>query len=425
MNNQKENHRPLAIDLFAGCGGMSLGIEAAGFDIVASVEIDPIHCLIHHFNFPYSITICQDISKVDSKDILEKIKAKGFYQNIDLITGGPPCQGFSLMGKRQLDDPRNHLVFEYLRIIKEIKPKYFLFENVPGIGKGKHRKFLEELIDLFWQNGYDIVQPFLILDAANFGAPQSRKRLILIGYRQDVPKPKYPESNYGNSPHNPACQPLTTVKDVLADLGDIPVFTDIDRGINTYKLNYQGFRANYALSSENRFRLCHRRQTNGKIWGHIGSKHQPQSIKRFQETLPGKVEKISRFFKLSTDGLSNTLRAGTTSNKGAFTAPRPIHYQHPRCITVREAARLHGFPDWFQFHRTIWHGFREIGNAVVPFLAQSLGEEIIKCLEIDTKQSQIRDLDYVDEKILSFNISQACKYWNVPDDIIAKRRRTK
>ena len=106
---------------------MSLGLEAAGFDIAASVEIDPIHSLVHHYNFPYGVTICQDISKLSSQELLTNIKNKGFKTDIDLIAGGPPCQGFSQMGKRQLDDPRNQLVFEYLRIISEIKPKIFYF----------------------------------------------------------------------------------------------------------------------------------------------------------------------------------------------------------------------------------------------------------------------------------------------------------
>lgn len=414
MIDKQENYRPLAIDLFAGCGGMSLGLEAAGFDIAASVEIDPIHCLIHHFNFPYGATICQDISKINSNFILEKIINKGLNYNIDLIAGGPPCQGFSLIGKRQLNDPRNQLIFEYLRIVKEIKPKYFIFENVPGINKGKHQQFLAEFVDLCSQNGYDIVQPISILDAANFGVAQNRQRLILIGYRQDVIKPKYPHLNYGNSQEKLDCQPFTTVKEVLADLEDIPVFIGIDYGIELEKLNSQRFRTNY--------HLCHHRQTN-KIWGHIGSKHQLQTSKRFQETPNGKREKVSRFLRLAPDGLSNTLRAGTASNKGAFTAPRPIHYQHPRCITIREAARLHSFPDWFQFHRTIWHGFREIGNAVVPLLSKSLGEEIMQCLGVDKKQIKTRELEYVNEEILSFNMSQACKYWNINNNIIPKRKR--
>ena len=148
------SNRPVAIDLFSGCGGMSLGLEAAGFDIAASVEIDPIHSLVHHYNFPYGVTVCQDVAKLSCEELLTAIKNQGFTTDIDLIAGGPPCQGYSYMGGRVLEDPRNQLIFEYARIISTIRPKYFIFENVPGIASGKHQQFLEELIAIFNQNHY-------------------------------------------------------------------------------------------------------------------------------------------------------------------------------------------------------------------------------------------------------------------------------
>ena len=414
------NNRPVAIDLFSGCGGMSLGLEAAGFDIAASVEIDPIHSLVHHYNFPYGVTICQDISKLSSQKLLTDLKNKGFKTDIDLIAGGPPCQGFSQMGKRQLDDPRNQLVFEYLRIISEIKPKYFIFENVPGIATGKHQKFLNELIKEFKKINYFVVQPIRVLDAFVYGAPQKRKRLILIGYRKDLPQPKYPAPTYGDRD----LLPLTTVSNAISDLGKIPVFIDRDYGIDVTKLDYSKFRKSFNIQPKGEYSLCHKRVITDKIvWGHKGSQHTQKSIDRFASITPGKIDKVSRFFKLDAEGLSNTLRAGTASNKGAFTAPRPIHYQEPRCISIREAARLHTFPDWFQFHRTIWHGFREIGNAVVPLLAKSLGTEIIKCLDIDSSQLEIKKLPLTDDSILSYNMGQAAEFWQVPHDIIAKRKR--
>jgi DNA (cytosine-5)-methyltransferase 1 len=372
------NNRPIAIDLFCGCGGMSLGLEAAGFDIAAGVEIDPVHSLVHHYNFPYGVTICQDISQLSSQNLLNSIEEKGFRTEIDLIAGGPPCQGFSHMGKRQLDDPRNQLVFEYLRIVSEIRPKYFIFENVPGIASGKHKQFLDELITEFTQFDYSLIQPIQVLDASLYGAPQKRKRLILIGYRNDMPKPSYPEAGDKSlwATHSP------TVSSSISDLSDIPVYIKNDLGIDPRKLNYSNFRTNFAFEQQGTYSLCHKRTTNNIVWGHIGSKHTDESISRFAQTQPGQKEAISRFLKLAPHGLSNTLRAGTARNKGAHTAPRPIHYKVPRCISVREAARLHTFPDWFGFHRTIWHGFREIGNAVIPLLAKALGDEIIECLQL-------------------------------------------
>ena len=418
---KNSNNRPVAIDLFSGCGGMSLGLEAAGFDIAASVEIDPIHSLVHHYNFPYGVTICKDISKLSSQKLLTDLKNKGFKTDIDLIAGGPPCQGFSHMGKRQLDDPRNQLVFEYLRIISEIKPKYFIFENVPGIATGKHQIFLNELIKEFKKIDYFVVKPIQVLDSFGYGAPQKRKRLILIGYRKDLPPPKYPLPIYGKERD---LLPLTTVSNAISDLSKIPVFIGDDRGINVTQLNYSKFRKSFNIKPKGEYSLCHKREITDKIvWGHLGSKHTQKSLDRFASITPGKIDKISRFFKLDAKGLSNTLRAGTASNKGAFTAPRPIHYQEPRCITIREAARLHTFPDWFQFHRTIWHGFREIGNAVVPLLAKSLGIEIIKCLALDSCSIEIRKLPLIDNSILSYNMKQAAEFWQVSHDVIAKRKR--
>jgi len=407
--------RPIAIDLFAGCGGLSLGLEAAGFDIAAAVEFNAIHALVHHFNFPYSVSICQDIRELKTDELLTSIGAKGFDGEVDLVAGGPPCQGFSHIGKRQLDDPRNSLVFEYLRIIKDIQPKYFIFENVPGIASGKHKKFLEELIDELEKIGYQVEKPIKILDASLYGAPQRRKRLIIMGSRNDLKKVTYPlEIN---------SQGFNYVSDAISDLENINVFTDCDLGIDSKKLDYSNFRNNFYLVPRGIYSLCHVRKMDGFVYGHLGSKHQETSINRFLSTEPGTVEKTSRFFKLAPDGLCHTLRAGTASDRGAYTAPRPIHYQVPRCITVREAARLHTFPDWFQFHNTIWHGFREIGNAVIPLLSQTLGQEIMRSLGIDVSLLEIRTLESPDRKYLSYNMAQASEYWNIPVDVIPQRKR--
>ena len=418
--NKALSNRPLAIDLFSGCGGMSLGLEAAGFDIAVSVEIDPIHSLIHHYNFPYGATVCKDIRCLSSQEILQAAKNKGFNSQIDLVAGGPPCQGFSGMGKRQLNDPRNQLIFEYLRIVAEIKPKYFIFENVPGLATPKYQQLLQELINQFVKVGYSVVQPLQILDAAIYGAPQKRKRLIILGYRSDLPPLQYPQ----NLHHGSYFPIFKSVSSVLSDLSKIPVFVGQDYGIETQQLSYRQLRTSFAPKPKGIYALCHQRAKTRLIWGHLGSKHTSKSIQRFAATNPGKKEAISHFFKLAPDGLSNTLRAGTSRARGAHTAPRPIHYQLPRCISIREAARLHTFPDWFQFHRTIWHGFREIGNAVVPLLAKHLGSEIMNHLDVDTNSLTIRKLQQIDSSILSYKMEQAAAYWQVDNEIIPKRKKS-
>lgn len=421
--------RPVAIDLFSGCGGMSLGLEAAGFDIAAAVEFDAIHTLVHHFNFPYGASICKDISILQPDELLNSVNKKGYSTDIDLIAGGPPCQGFSQIGKRQLDDPRNSLVFEYFRIIKAIMPKYFIFENVPGLAFGKHKKFLKELILEFETVGYVIEKPITILDASFYGAPQKRKRVILIGSRKDVKRASYPQKTHCAFNPNQLTlfsnqrNQLTTVKDSIGDLESHKAFIGDDKGIAESLLDYSGFRENYSFTPRGKYALCHKRNVDRRVYNHIGSKHTEKSVKRFQVTTPGTTEKISRFFKLDPQGQCNTLRAGTASDKGAYTAPRPIHYSIPRCITVREAARLHTFPDWFRFHKTIWHGFREIGNAVIPFLSKSLGTQIVTALEINPHQFEIYELEQVDNELLNFNMGQASGYLNVPDDVIPKRKK--
>jgi len=402
-------HRPIAIDLFAGCGGMSLGLEAAGFDVAVAVEFDAVHSLVHHFNFPYCQTICRDIAKVTSREILELLKLKGYATDVSLIAGGPPCQGFSLIGKRQIDDPRNSLV--------EIKPKYFIFENVPGMATGKHKQFLEELISEFEAIGYTINQPIKILDASEYGAPQKRRRLILIGSRKDVTMATYPAVLSGEK------SAFTSVYDAISDLESISAFIDNDLGIPASKLDYSGKRKKYSVQPRNIFKLCHQRTVDTKIYGHIGSVHTQKSIDRFILTEPGTVERKSRFLKLSPTGLCNTLRAGTNSDKGAYTAPRPIHYSIPRCITVREAARLHTFPDWFQFHRTIWHGFREIGNAVIPLLSKELGDAVMRAMNVNTANLNRVILEKMPVELLLYNMSQASNYWGISDDVIPKRKR--
>jgi DNA (cytosine-5)-methyltransferase 1 len=151
--------------------------------------------------------------------------------------------------------------------------------------------------------------------------------------------------------------------------------------------------------------------------------HTEISRRRFGETAPNSVEPISRFFKLSKGGLSNTLRAGTDSARGAFTSPRPIHYKYNRCVTVREMARLHGFPDWFRFHETKWHGARQIGNSVPPPLAYSVAIEVIKAIGAKpSKPTAVLDLG--DENLLRMGMSEAAEYWGIGVPIGRRDRKS-
>ncbi len=418
--------RPVVLDLFSGAGGMSLGFEAAGFDIGASVEIDPIHCAVHEYNFPYTSTICKSILDISAEEIEQKLVDKGF-SDIDVIVGGPPCQGFSQIGLRQLGDPRNALVFEYLRLVRQLKPKYFVFENVKGITLGDHRLFVEELIAEFNKSGYRVITPYKVLNAADYGVAQNRYRFILIGMRNDQSDIEYPEASHRSGKQGQA-NLFATVHvgswEAIHNLEEFEVFLGKDEGIPFDSINYSDYSEKFSYIPASDFSLCHERSAAKQvIYGHIGARHTDESRRRFLETSCGETEAISRFYKLHPNRPSNTLRAGTDSKRGAYTAARPIHYSQPRCISIREGARLHSFPDWFQFHQTIWHGFRQLGNSVAPLFAKELGSQLMKGLGVDTNNLSRRILQRSDDNLIRLNMSEAARYSNVPEDVIGKRDR--
>lgn len=424
MANLENHHhnRPIAVDLFAGAGGMTLGFEQAGFDVLASVELDPIHCATHKFNFPFWSVLCQPVEEITGKDITQNSSiGRG---EIDVVFGGPPCQGFSLIGKRSLADPRNSLVFHYIRLVLELQPKFFVMENVKGMTAGKHQEFIGKIISEFVTNGYKVREKYQVLNSAHFGVPQHRERLFIVGCRHDLELPNYPDTQ---NQHNLTTQlSLTpTVWDALQDLPEIEKYDELyqrDWVVADFgKPSIYGRLLRGLSSTDNDY--SYQRQYDSRILtSSLRTKHNLASMTRFTATPHGKIEKISRFHKLDPQGICNTLRAGTPSNRGAFTSPRPIHPFIPRCITVREAARLHSYPDWFRFHVTKWHGFRQIGNSVPPLLAKAVAGEIMKSLNIKfNKPTNIKPLG--DDSLLTFDMKQAAKYFQVSPHIIEPRAR--
>jgi len=422
--------RPIGVDFFAGAGGMTLGFEQAGFDVLASIEIDPIHCATHHFNFPFWSVLCQSVTDTTGEQIRD-ISSIG-NREIDVVFGGPPCQGFSLIGKRSLEDPRNSLVFHFIRLVIELNPKYFVIENVPGMAIGKHKKFIEEIIGNFQENGYQIKEEYKILNAAEYGVPQKRERLFLLGCREDLTLPNYPEpltkpakkkssASVCELPDGP------TVWDAIRDLPEVENYIDLEKqdwAIADYGKPSDYGRQLRGLSLAENDYSYQRRYDSRILTSSLRTKHNSISTQRFADTQHGKVEPNSRFHKLDPEGLCNTLRAGTPSNRGAFTAPRPIHPFTPRCITAREAARLHSYPDWFRFHATKWYGFRQIGNSVPPLLAKVVASKLIEAMGMSlSKPKVIQELG--DENLLRINMSEAAKYYGVNPQVIQPRIRTR
>jgi DNA (cytosine-5)-methyltransferase 1 len=227
-----------------------------------------------------------------------------------------------------------------------------------------------------------VVSPIQVLDAAEFGVPQRRKRVFILGYMARATPPVYPASSKPFSKNGDSGRP--TVWDAI---GDLPK-------IDNYKYLLETDRYQGSLGEPSPYARVLRGEipdpddgikeatTNGSgLGGCLRTSHSAKTIRRFSKTKQGCSEDVSRFYRLSKKGLAPTLRAGTGPAQGSFMAPRPIHPFQDRCITVREAARLHSFPDYFQFHPTKWHGFRQIGNSVPPPLARAVAKAVRLALE--------------------------------------------
>ncbi len=409
--------RPVGIDLFAGAGGLSLGFEQAGFDVAGALEIDPIHCAVHKFNFPNTPVMCRTIEGLTAKEVRRSLGLGS--RKIDCVFGGPPCQGFSLIGRRALEDPRNRLVEDFVSLVADLQARTFIFENVKGLTVGAHKAFLAELVEAFDKAGYSVRLPWRVLDAANFGVPQHRERLILLGAKKGTRLPDYPSflTNAADRPFLLNDLPTgPTCEDALGDLPNAECYARLEKG-DAVRTSSFGLPSAYARPlrglDEGPWHYGYGREWDSQVLtSSARTVHTPISRLRFAETKVGSVEPISRFFRLSPVGLSNTLRAGTDGARGAFTSPRPIHYAHPRCITVREMARLHGFPDWFRFHATKWHGARQIGNAVPPPLARSIAMSIMEAIQVKPERPN-NVLQLGDSGLLQLEMSEAAEHFGV------------
>ena len=342
--------RMRAIDFFCGTGGFSHGAHAAGFEVAAAFDIDPILTSSFELNFPETKLVLADISKLSKDEVLEHAGGE-----VDLIFGGPPCQGFSSIGRRNKSDPRRTLLQNFFQLVADISPAAFVMENVLGLGFSDAAPELELALARLPKT-YRIVGP-IILDAAEFGAATRRRRLFLIGYDEQRCDPISLEDILAVK------KPAATVADALAGLNSICRKEISEDGFDRFILRKNAKLSDYAqkLVAQNRQSTGDRRTV-----------HTPQIIARFGAVKQGETDKIGRHPRLDWQGLCPTLRAGTGSDMGSYQSVRPIHPAEDRVITVREAARLQGFPDNHIFHPTIWHSFRMIGNSVSPIIAESV-----------------------------------------------------
>lgn len=357
------------VDLFAGAGGFSLGAARAGMKVVSSVEIDPFANETHSRNFPSTRHLGLDVSTLKGTDLLA---LSGLNRGeLDGLIGGPPCQGFSDIGKRDPNDRRNSLFGHFMRLVAETQPRFFVAENVPGILQERNEDILRTALKLLPANY--VLLPATKACAIDFGAATTRTRVFFVGFD---PR-RCGEMNSEIFTGLPE-QQKTYVKDALLGLPE-----DIDPTWQSEFSSWQPvewlgdtFFSQKAQSTVPQgvgdpFALDAFFQA-GYTSGCFGTIHSSEVAERYKKLKPREQDTISKATRLDYEWFCPTLRAGTGSEKGSYQAVRPIHPTRARVITPREAARLQGFPDWFLLHPTKWHSFRQLGNSVSPIVAERI-----------------------------------------------------
>jgi DNA (cytosine-5)-methyltransferase 1 len=361
------HHSPCVVDLFSGAGGLSLGAARAGFVVRGAVEIDPDAIETHTRNFPQTRHVNSDVAQLTGRALLDALGMR--QRDLAGIVGGPPCQGFSCIGKNDRRDHRSQLFRHFFRIVSEAQPRFFVAENVPGILVDRYDRFREVATGLV-RKDYLLLPP-LVLSAHEYGAPTLRKRVFFIGIRKDAMEPMS-EADF----LLPGKRETVRVRDALAGL---PVRVSPDwqsepeswrpvqvNGNGPFASRLHGHVPPGVGSASALTKLRERSLASG----FLGTVHSKDVLKRYGTIEPGRRDKVSKSHRLDLDGFCPTLRAGTGRDHGRFQAVRPLHPTENRVITPREAARLQGFPDWFQFSPTKWHSFRQIGSSVSPIVAE-------------------------------------------------------
>jgi len=338
------------VDLFCGTGGFARGAERAGFDVSLAVDIDPNLTFSHKHNFPNTKLLLENIEPMTGDRLLREAGGQ-----IDGIFGGPPCQGFSSIGRRDPSDKRRKLLGHFFRLVSETEPSFFVMENVRGLLESTGRGELDD--GLKWvTERYHVADP-QVWDASEFGAATRRKRIFVIGTHRDKLDPVTAEDIEAWR------APAATVENAISDLAAAEHLTDDDEGFDLWKTNLVG-RPNAYLAKV--------RSKGGLVTSNRATIHKSDVAKRFSKVVPGAIDIVGRHPRLDWSGQCPTLRAGTGADKGSYQAVRPLHPAENRVITVREAARLQGFPDRHRFHPTVWHSFRMIGNSVAPLMAEAI-----------------------------------------------------
>lgn len=348
-----------AIDLFCGAGGLSKGFMDAGFNIIVGCDNDQDALNTFELNHNGAIALNADLSK---QETIDEIKHLAQGKLIDVVIAGPPCQGFSVTGPRNFDDPRNKLYLAVIELVKQYLPKGFIIENVPGMANMYDGQVKDEVIRRFTNLGYNIEAK--ILCAADYGVPQIRKRLIFMGIRKDIGKPHFPDPVLDEKHY-------ITCRDAIDDLpsrenGDLGKERDV-------------------YTSEPRTEYQRKMRGNCNIlYNHVATNHK-DFVKEVISQVPegGNYKDLpdgvgtSRTFHMAWTRLNGYMPARTvdTGHRNLF------HYKYNRVPTVRESARIQSFPDDFIFTGSRTKQERQVGNAVPPLLGYALGCELKRIIE--------------------------------------------
>ena len=350
--------KPRVIDLFAGVGGLSLGFEQAGFQVVLANEYDAEIAAAYQKNHRESKMVVGDITKLDLEETFGPLAG-----NVDVIIGGPPCQGFSQKGQRKtIHDKRNFLFQYYVKVVELVRPRYFVMENVPNLLTAEKGYFQKEIAELFHNMGYSLNAG--VLNAADYGVPQNRRRAVLLGKRD------------GAAPELPRRQAKhVTIWDAIGDLAFL------SSGEGQEEQPYADLPAsNYAKSLRGDMNVLH---------NHVATRHSKLALERLALIPPNCGKEV-----LPEEHLTKSIYSGTWSRMikddisvtitTRFDTPSSGRFTHPyldRAITVREAARIQSFPDSFIFLGTKSSQMKQVGNAVPPRLANAIADVIKKDME--------------------------------------------
>jgi DNA (cytosine-5)-methyltransferase 1 len=383
-----ESGRLTAVDLFSGAGGASYGLVRSGYDLRLAVDVHPEYAMTHTANLPGQF-LAADLRGVDGEKVMSM--ADVGVAELDVMFAGPPCQGFSIIGSRVVWDERNNLFLEVLRLAREVRPRVVVIENVPGLVTLADGAYLRAILEGLRDIGYRAACAELL--AAQYGAPQMRWRLIIIGWREDLgiaagygfPAPSHGTAAIGNLLPNRTIraeetQGFVTTREAIGDLPHVEAGRQTDR---------------YVGPASSAHQKMMRAGLSGELFNHYAANLSAANLQRLSLLKPGqdwrdlprdllppgmqralRKDHTRRFRRMTWDGIP---RAVITR----FRDPKSGEYIHPdqdRTITIREAARLQGFPDAFAFHGTRSSQYEQVGNAVPVQLAEAVGGEVRQCL---------------------------------------------